>query len=191
MEKDRSGPQIKVLNWGLSNFDGIVQELSKVDWGRLFTGQESSAMWDAFKSEIARVQDQHIPVTVKDKAGRSREAFKSEIVRVQGQNVPVTVKGKAARSRKHLMMRDTEILVNKKKEAYVRYRQLGPSESLEEYRECRSTLKMEIRRAKREHEIALVDKVKENPKRFYKYIKGKRVTRERIGPLKINKVIYV
>ena len=44
---------------------------------------------------------------------------------------------------------------------------------------------------KREHEIALADKVKENPMRFYKYINGKRVTRERIGPLKINKVIYV
>ena len=27
------------------------------------------------------------------------------------------------------------------------------------------------------------DKAKENPKSFYKYIKGKRVTRERVGPL--------
>ena len=37
----------------------------------------------------------------------------------------------------------------------------------------------------------MIDKAKENPKSFYKYIKGKRVTRERIGPLRIKKVIYV
>ena len=30
----------------------------------------------------------------------------------------------------------------------------------------------------------MADKAKENPKSFYKYIKGKRVTRERVGPLK-------
>ena len=30
----------------------------------------------------------------------------------------------------------------------------------------------------------MADKVKENPKSFYKCIKGKRVTRERVGPLK-------
>jgi len=44
-------------------------------------------------------------------------------------------------------------------------------------------VKREIRRAKRGHKIVLAEKAKENPKRFYKYIKGKRVTRERVGPL--------
>ena len=32
--------------------------------------------------------------------------------------------------------------------------------------------------------LVLADKAKENPKSFCKYRKGKRVTRERIGPLK-------
>lgn len=36
-----------------------------------------------------------------------------------------------------------------------------------------STLKREIRRVKRGHDIALANKVKENPKRFYKYINTK------------------
>ena len=30
----------------------------------------------------------------------------------------------------------------------------------------------------------MADMAKENPKSFYKYIKGKRVIRERVGPLK-------
>ena len=75
------------------------------------------------------------------------------------------------------MTRDIEALVKKKKEAHDMHRQLGSSESLEEYRGCRSRVKREIRRAKRGHEIVLADKAKENPKSFYKYMKGKRVTR--------------
>eukprot|EP00061_Rhincodon_typus_P005546 g25182.t1 len=34
------------------------------------------------------------------------------------------------------------------------------------------------------HEIALAEKIRMNPKRFVNYIKGKRITRERVGPLK-------
>ena len=82
------------------------------------------------------------------------------------------------------MTQDIEALVKKKEEVHDMHRQLGSSGSLEEYRGCRSRVKREIRRAKRGHEIVLADKAKENPKIFYKYIKGKRVTRERIGPLK-------
>ena len=33
MENDRSGPKVKILNWGKANFDGIRQELSKVNRG--------------------------------------------------------------------------------------------------------------------------------------------------------------
>lgn len=40
-----------------SIFDGIRQELARVDWEGLF----ASDKWNAFKSEIRRVQAQHIP----------------------------------------------------------------------------------------------------------------------------------
>jgi len=82
------------------------------------------------------------------------------------------------------MTREIEALVKKKKEAHDIDRWLGSSGSLEEYRGCRSRVKREIRRTKRGHEIYLADKAKENPKCFCKYIKGKRVTRERVEPLK-------
>ena len=36
MENDWSGPKVKILNWGKANFDGIRQELSKVNWGSLW-----------------------------------------------------------------------------------------------------------------------------------------------------------
>eukprot|EP00061_Rhincodon_typus_P017612 g46383.t1 len=72
------------------------------------------------------------------------------------------------------MMKNIEALVKKKKEAYTGYRQLYSSESLEEYKDRRSTFKKETRKAKRGHEIALANRVKENRKRSYKYMKAKR-----------------
>lgn len=48
-----------------------------------------------------------------------------------------------------------------------------------------------IRRANRRHDSVLADTVKENPKSVYKYIRCRRVTRERIGLVKGKQVIYV
>ena len=47
------------------------------------------------------------------------------------------------------MTQDIEALVKKNKEAHDMHRQLGSSESLEEYRGCRSRVKREMRRAKK------------------------------------------
>eukprot|EP00061_Rhincodon_typus_P009644 g33300.t1 len=62
------------------------------------------------------------------------EAFEGEITRVQGHNVPVNMRVKSDRSSEHWMTRDIESLIKKKKEAYIRYRQLGSSDCLKENR---------------------------------------------------------
>ncbi|XP_051883123.1 uncharacterized protein LOC127576591 [Pristis pectinata] len=102
------------------------QELAKVDQSRLLAGKETTGKCEAFQGEIVGAQGLHVPIRVKGKAGRSREPW---------------------------MMRDVEALSRKKEAAWVRSRQLGSSESLEEYSGCRSVLRKEIRRAKRVHEL--------------------------------------
>eukprot|EP00061_Rhincodon_typus_P002935 g18852.t1 len=92
--------------------------------------------------------------------------------------------GKIDRSREPWMTRNIEALTRKKKEARLKNRLLGSRESLEVHWGYRSLLKKEIRRVKRRHEIALAEKIRVNPKRSFKHIKGKRIIRERIGPLK-------
>ena len=42
MENDRSGPKVKILNWGKANFHGTRQELSKVNWRCLWEGKGTS-----------------------------------------------------------------------------------------------------------------------------------------------------
>lgn len=55
---------------------------------------------------------------------------------------------------------------------------MGSSNSSKEYRKYRNRLHGEIRRENRKQTIALVDKVKEKPKRVYKHSKGNQTTRE-------------
>ena len=75
-------------------------------------------------------------------------------------------------------------LVKKKRKAYKRFRELGNVRNLEEYATSRKELKKEIRRARRGHEMALADRIKENPKAFYKYVKSKKIRCEGVGPIK-------
>eukprot|EP00061_Rhincodon_typus_P013266 g39532.t1 len=132
MEKDRTSPQVKVLNWSRANFGDIRQDLAEVNWVNLFEGKGTTGKWEAFKSVISRVQGQYVPVRVKGKAGRFRDPW---------------------------LTRDIEVLVRKKKKAYIRFKRSGSSDFLDDYKKCRSTLKREIRRAKRGYEMDLAYKV--------------------------------
>eukprot|EP00061_Rhincodon_typus_P009875 g33700.t1 len=82
--------------------------------------------------------------------------------RIQGQYIPVRVNGKADRFRDPWLTRDTDALVRKKK-SKMEFKLLGLSESLDDYKKCRSTLKRETRRAKRDYEMDL--KKGNDPKR--------------------------
>jgi len=132
------------------------RDLGSVDWHRLFSGKDVNGKWEAFKGEILRVQSLYVPVRIKGKVNRNKEPwFSREIV----------------------------TLIKRKRELYEMYRQQGTDQMLEEYKKCKKLLKREIRRAKRRHEVALADRVKENPKGFYRYVRSKRIVRDKIGPL--------
>ena len=69
MDKGKCSPQVKVLNWGKTNYNNIRQELKNVDWGQMFEGKSTSSMREAFKCKLLGIQDRHIPVRMKDKYG--------------------------------------------------------------------------------------------------------------------------
>lgn len=51
------------------------RELTRVDWSRLFDGKGTSGTKEVFKSVLTEVQDVHVPVRVKGKAGKRKEAW--------------------------------------------------------------------------------------------------------------------
>lgn len=54
------------------------------------------------------------------------------------------------------------------------------------YKECRNKVNSEIRVAKREYETRLADKIKEDPKSFYAYVRSRSKVKVKIGPIKDN-----
>eukprot|EP00061_Rhincodon_typus_P003219 g19566.t1 len=157
MDKDKSDPWVRVFDWARANYIQIRQELGNVDWEQLFEGKCISGMWEAFKYNLIKVQDMHVPAKLKDKNGKIQEPC---------------------------MTREFVNLVKRKKDAYDKSGQLQPVKALEEYREIRKELKCGIRKAKRGHEMSSANRVKEHPKAFYAYIRRRKVAREKVGPLK-------
>lgn len=51
MEKDGTGPRVKILKWDKVNFGGIMLELSEDDWVRLFASKGASGKYESFKME--------------------------------------------------------------------------------------------------------------------------------------------
>ncbi|GAB0180622.1 mitochondrial enolase superfamily member 1 [Grus japonensis] len=72
--------------------------------------------------------------------------------------------------------------VKQKKEAYRGWKQ--GQVTWEEYRETVRAARDQVRKAKALIEISLARDVKDNKKSFYRYVSGKRRTRENVGPLR-------
>ncbi|XP_069768195.1 uncharacterized protein [Narcine bancroftii] len=154
--KCKEGPKVEVLDWRRANFKGIRRDLGSIEWDRIFSGKDVNEKLRIFKKEILRLQSSYVPVRIKGKAGSHREAWFS---------------------------RNIGNLVKRKREVYKKYKEQGAESLKEDYKECRRNLKKEIRKAKKRHEEALADRVKINLKGFSRYIKSKRLVRDKIGPL--------
>ena len=49
--------------------------MKNVDWGQMFEGKSTFGIWEAFMCKLIGIQDQHIPVRMKDKYGKFREPW--------------------------------------------------------------------------------------------------------------------
>ena len=54
---------------------------------------------------------------------------------------------------------------------------------LRRYKECRNLVVKELRKARRNFEHKLALDIKRNPKSFYRYVRSKAKSKERVGPL--------
>lgn len=61
MNKDKSEPWGIVLNCGRTYYNFNKEELKRVNWEQLWLGMSISDLWELFKGQRIRVQDQHIP----------------------------------------------------------------------------------------------------------------------------------
>ena len=74
--------------------------------------------------------------------------------------------------------------VKKKYKAWMRFTDTPGYQSYEEFKKARNKATTELRRGKRKFEENLAEGIKKANKSFYRYVKSKVGTKEKIGPLK-------
>uniref|UniRef100_K7EZ11 Endonuclease/exonuclease/phosphatase domain-containing protein n=1 Tax=Pelodiscus sinensis TaxID=13735 RepID=K7EZ11_PELSI len=149
----RETSTIEVMDFRKADFDKLRELVGKVPWEARLKGKTTEESWKYFKGTLLRAQKQTIPLCRKDRKYGKRPAWLNKEI-----------------------LHDLKI----KKESYKKWKlgQLTKDEYRQATRECRG----KIRKAKAQNEIKLATGIKGNKKTFYKYIKSKRKTKDRVGP---------
>ncbi len=142
------------LNYNKANYFQICEKLSQVDWEEKFKNKNVEQMWDIFLQLLFQNRDEFVPKKV-----------------IYKRKYPKWIKGSVIRN------------IRKRNKAWERF-VLAPSyDKKSKYKQLRNDTNKMIKKAKREFEALLADKIKYDPKSFYAYIKSKYRTKVQIGPL--------
>uniref|UniRef100_A0A8C0A0D2 Reverse transcriptase domain-containing protein n=1 Tax=Anas zonorhyncha TaxID=75864 RepID=A0A8C0A0D2_9AVES len=139
---------------GKADFRLLGELVSKVPWEAALEGLDVHQCWSFFKRCLLEAQDQAIPKY--RKSGR--------------------------RGRRPAWLTRNILMEIRRKQRVFRYWKEGQV-TWKEYRDAARVCRKKIRVAKAHLELKLAVSVRENKKGFFRYVNGKRRTKEYIGPL--------
>ncbi|GAB0208028.1 hypothetical protein GRJ2_003268500 [Grus japonensis] len=151
----RALSKLPTLDFSRADFGLFRDLLGRIPWDKAPEGRGAPDSWLIFKGHLLQAQEPCIPT-----------------------------KKKSSKSTKRPPWMNKELLgkVKQKKEAYRGWKQ--GQVAWEEYRETVQAARDQVRKAKALIELNLARDVKDNKKRFYRYVSEKRRTRENVGPLR-------
>ena len=143
----------ETLNYNKGDYNKINEVLKDINWVEEFANQDITSMWTKFSN---RIQDctAFIPKRIiGDK--KSAPWLKTKLV-------------------KRMKIRNKKFREYNDNPDYAKQRK---------YRQIRNQVTGQIRKAKKEYEYRLAERIKEQPKAFYSYVNSKRLTKDNVGPL--------
>ncbi|XP_050791465.1 uncharacterized protein LOC127040991 [Gopherus flavomarginatus] len=150
----REYSRIETMDFRKADFGKLRELIGKVPWELRLRGKTTEESWQFFKGTLLRAQKQVIPMVRKDrKCGKRPPWLTFEILRD----------------------------LQNKKASYKKWK-LGQI-TKDEYRKITQECRGKIRKAKAQNELKLAMGIKGNKKTFYQYIRSKRKTKDRVGPL--------
>ncbi|XP_055486669.1 uncharacterized protein LOC129693972 [Leucoraja erinacea] len=156
-EKEKVKSEVAVMKLNKGDYEGMREELAKIDWKGILAGMMVEQQWQEFLGINRKTQDHLIPKRKKDSKGSRRQPWPSREVRDR-----IKLKEKmyntAKSSRKP---EDSETFIGQQKET-----------------------KWAIQAEKMKHEGKLARNVKKDSKGFFRHVKGKRIAKSNVGPLK-------
>ena len=143
------------LNWNKANFSRM-KELLNIDWNPLLdTRGKINDIWNNFHTHIIKSVAESVPLVTP----RGKRA-----------QIPIDASTRAQIRRKHRLWR--------------RYMETRDPAKYREYTRSRNKLRNSLRTMKKQHEKTIANAVKENPKKFWKYVSEKSKKKSHIPDLK-------
>ena len=139
-----------------ADFNGLRQELQLIDWFSKLNDKPVDQMWETFQSTLFKMIHTYIPFKQRRPQNKSNPKW---------------------------LDKETEKSIAIKRQAYKKFKRSDSLNDYGTYLITQRALKKMIRQKKRQFEMKIADKCKENPKEFYSYIRDKKVIRNHIGPL--------
>lgn len=106
--------------------------------------------------------------------------FKTKLLSLIRTNVPSRVLSSKRRTSKPWMNSSLKALINRRHRVYRKYRQTPQRELHETLKELNKSVAKQMRCAELEHLGRLTDRIKNNPKEVWKYVKSKQAVKETI-----------
>jgi len=142
-------------NFNKGDYNAIISALNEINWDTVFDSKGTLACYEYFNDRIYELIVRYVP----QKKRKTKQKCLWLNTRVK----------KAIRKR------------NKK---WKLYNATKRDIDYRKYKECRNLVVKELRKARNVFERKLVEDVKNNPKSFYRYVRTKTKSKDRVGPLK-------
>ena len=155
VKANKTTNQRMTFNYRKAKFEEMRGQMRKIEWRDTLKGKDANAMWISIRGCVKRLMTDLIPMK-KSKLKTNPQWFD----------------------------RDVKKSIEKKKDAWNKWKQTGRERDREEYRKRMNEAKKKIKNKKNALERKVVLNRKTNPKSFYAYINSAKKTRGKIGPLK-------
>ena len=150
----------KITLYHRADYPAIVRDLADINWDQELRECTTQDAYDRFCKYYSNICTRHIPTKI--------------------------VSGYEKKNRRGISAADAEN-IRKKHRAWTRYMESRTEVRYKEYKRLRNKVKRITKKAVMLHEKGIADCVKENPKRFWSYVKSKTKIQERIPEL-INQI---
>ena len=143
-----------LFKYDRGNYSSLNGKLLEYEWEGIIEGKNVNEIWNELKLKMINLRDEFVPIRKLNK-------------------------------RKTPQFVDTSILkrIKKRNRMWKKYRENPDVANETNYKKERNEIINEIRRAKKNFESKLANKIKVENKAFYAYVNSKRVCKEKLGPL--------
>ena len=155
VQPNKTTNQRMTMDFRKAKFEVMRERMREIKWREILRDKDANEMWISIRGCMERLMSELIP-RKKTKAKTNPQWFDKSIKKS----------------------------IEKKKQAWKRWKQTGGAREEREYRREVNETKKKIRNRKNALERKVVQSRKTNPKSFYAYINSAKKTRGKIGPLK-------